>query len=154
MRVVFGFFIWNWPFGKIFMGDCGAYLIGFLISLNLICLVQRNPEVSPWFPIALLNYPIIEVLFSIYRKTIIRKGSSYKPDGIHFHMLIYKRVSRKIIKNQIKIANSLTSLIILIYFIITISKSFLGKIQNSTVKIKVGLFDNINNLSGLKHINQ
>ena len=89
-----GFLIWNYPKGKIFFGDGGAYLLGFWLAELSVLLVARNPEVSPWFPLALLAYPIIETLFSFYRKTLLRGHSAGHPDGLHFHMLIYKRLVR------------------------------------------------------------
>jgi hypothetical protein len=38
------------------------------------------------------GYPILETIFSIWRKAIHRRGSPSEPDSIHFHMLIYRRV--------------------------------------------------------------
>ena len=89
-----GFLVWNWPNGKIFLGDGGAYLLGFLLAELSVLLVAHNPEVSPWFPLVLLIYPVFETIFSIYRKKILRGQSPGKPDGLHFHMLIYKRLIR------------------------------------------------------------
>ncbi len=87
-----GFMRWNWPSGQIFLGDGGAYFLGFMMAELSIVLVLRNPEVSPWFPLALLIYPVFETCFSVYRKKILRGQSPGTPDGLHFHMLIYKRV--------------------------------------------------------------
>ncbi|QLG89664.1 glycosyl transferase [Chitinibacter bivalviorum] len=89
-----GFLIWNYPRGLIFLGDGGAYLLGFGIALTSVLLVARNPQVSAWFPMLLVIYPVIETLFSIYRKWIYRGRSPLLPDGIHLHMLLYKRVVR------------------------------------------------------------
>lgn len=89
-----GFFVWNFPKGKIFLGDGGAYLLGFQYALVSVLLVKRNPDISPLFPLVIFAYPIMEVLFSIYRKKFKRGGSPFEPDGIHFHMLIYKRLTR------------------------------------------------------------
>ena len=97
---IFGFFIWNYPFGKIFLGDGGAYLIGFTVAVISILLVDTNKEVSAWFPFLLCFYPIFETLFSIYRKTV-RKTSPMEPDGLHLHMLVYKRVIPRIFGNDI-----------------------------------------------------
>lgn len=88
---ILGFLKWNWPGGKIFLGDGGAYLVGYLLAELSILLVARNPGVSPWFPLVLLIYPVFETFFSIYRKLILRRQSPGKPDGLHFHMLIYRR---------------------------------------------------------------
>lgn len=89
---IIGFFIWNYPFGKIFLGDGGAYLIGFVIGELSVYLVKNHRAVSAWFPLLLVIYPVVEVLFSMYRKRLIRKHSPFIPDGLHFHMLIYKRI--------------------------------------------------------------
>lgn len=43
---------------------------GGVIALASISLVQRNADVSPWFPMLLLIYPVWETIFSIYRKTV------------------------------------------------------------------------------------
>lgn len=89
-----GFFVLNFPYGRIFLGDSGAYLLGTVIGYLLAVLVYRNPEVSPMFAAVLLVYPVWETLFSIYRKKILRGTSPMQPDGMHLHMLIYKRLVR------------------------------------------------------------
>ena len=99
---IFGFFIWNYPFGKIFLGDGGAYFIGFTIAVVSVLLVDGNKAVSPWFPFLLCIYPIFETLFSMYRKEFVRKTSSFEPDGLHLHMLIYKRLVPHILVTDIK----------------------------------------------------
>ncbi len=92
---VFGVFLVNFPFGKIFLGDGGAYLLGLLIPVGLIKYTFDN-DLSPWFVLALLIYPVTEVLVSAIRKIFFRKMSALQPDGLHFHMLIYKKVTKKI----------------------------------------------------------
>lgn len=87
-----GFLGWNWPAGKIFLGDGGAYLLGLLLAELSVLLVVRNPEVSPWFPFALLIYPVFETLFSIYRRKILRGHGAMRPDALHLHQLIYGRI--------------------------------------------------------------
>lgn len=89
-----GFFIWNYPRGLIFLGDGGAYLIGFLIACLSILLVQRNPTVSPWFALLVNAYPIFETLFTIWRRKVHQGKNPGLPDGAHFHSLIYRRLIR------------------------------------------------------------
>ena len=89
---VLGFFVWNFPRGLIFLGDGGAYFLGFMVSEVAILLMHRNRSVSPMFPLLLCIYPIFETVFSIYRKKLIRKMSPGVPDGVHLHMLVYKRL--------------------------------------------------------------
>jgi UDP-N-acetylmuramyl pentapeptide phosphotransferase/UDP-N-acetylglucosamine-1-phosphate transferase len=47
---VFGFFVWNFPAGLIFLGDGGAYFLGFMVAELNVLLLHRNPSVSPIFP--------------------------------------------------------------------------------------------------------
>ena len=89
---ILGFFLWNYPKGHIFLGDGGAYLIGFWIALLSILLVSNNATVSPWFALFVNAYPILETGFSIWRRKIHRGRHSMMPDGIHFHTLIYRRI--------------------------------------------------------------
>lgn len=86
-----GFLFWNYPRGMLFAGDGGAYLWGVVIAIASISLVQRHPQVSPWFPMLLLIYPVWETMFSIYRKWA-RGMSPGMADALHFHQLIYRRV--------------------------------------------------------------
>lgn len=90
-----GFWLMNFPRGRIFAGDAGAYFIGFLLAEISILLVNRHEDVvSPWFPMMLMMYPVVETLFSIYRKLLLRRMSPGLPDGLHLHMLVYKRLVR------------------------------------------------------------
>jgi UDP-GlcNAc:undecaprenyl-phosphate/decaprenyl-phosphate GlcNAc-1-phosphate transferase len=90
-----GFLLWNYPRGLIFAGDGGAYLWGVVIAVASVQLVQRHPQVSAWFPVLLLIYPVWETLFSIYRK-LMRGHSPGVADALHFHQLIYRRIVREV----------------------------------------------------------
>jgi len=93
IAVTCGFLIWNYPRGLIFAGDSGAYFWGLNIAIICILLVDRHPQVSPWFVMLLLIYPVWETLFSSYRK--ISQGSAPSvADSLHLHHVIYKRVVR------------------------------------------------------------
>ena len=89
---VFAFFLVNFPKGKIFLGDGGAYLLGFIAALIGIFLASNYTEVSPWYILAVLIYPVWEVLFSIYRK-LKAKRSPMEPDAYHLHMLVFKHIT-------------------------------------------------------------
>jgi UDP-N-acetylmuramyl pentapeptide phosphotransferase/UDP-N-acetylglucosamine-1-phosphate transferase len=111
---VLGFFVWNFPAGLIFLGDGGAYFLGFLVAEISILLLHRNPgKVSPLFPLLVCIYPVFETLFSIYRRRFIRAVPPSMPDGIHLHSLIYRRVMRWAVGNRSAKAltrrNSMTS---------------------------------------------
>jgi len=87
-----GFMVLNFPFGKIFLGDGGAYLAGFWLAECAVLLVVRNPDVSAWAVLLCCVYPIWETIFSIWRKTFYRKTGMGRPDRVHFHMLVYRRL--------------------------------------------------------------
>ena len=97
---VVGFLFWNYPRGLIFAGDGGAYLLGFIIAEVSVLLVSRHPEVSPWFPLMLVIYPVWETLFSIYRRKIIKGQSSALPDALHLHQILFSRVVRWMVGKQ------------------------------------------------------
>ncbi len=110
VAAVAGFFLLNYPRGLIFLGDGGAYLLGFLVAELSVLLVTLHPSVSPWFPLLLLIYPVIETLFSIYRRKVIKKTAVSMPDALHLHTLIYRRVvTWAIDEDQFFDRNSLTS---------------------------------------------
>ena len=87
-----GFLFFNWPFGKLFLGDGGAYLIGFLVAEIGVLLVARNPSVSPWFTLSVLSYPIWETLNSIQRRG--GRASMRTPDTHHMHHLVHYQLKR------------------------------------------------------------
>jgi len=92
--VTLGFMVVNFPYGKIFLGDGGAYLIGFLIAWIAVALPMRNASVSVWATLLACGYPILETLFSIVRKLKRRGHTPGQPDHVHLHMLVYRRVAR------------------------------------------------------------
>ena len=92
IAAILGFFIWNYPQGLIFLGDGGAYLIGFWLATLSVLLVDRNANVSPWFALLVNAYPIVETLFSIWRRRVHHGMSPGLPDAAHFHSLIYRRI--------------------------------------------------------------
>ena len=98
---------------KLYMGDGGAYTLGFTVSYFLITYYQNNQNISPFFIILLLWYPCFENLFSIIRKFRFHK-SPLKSDVKHFHQLLFFFIAKKF-KCKNFYANNISSLIILFY---------------------------------------
>jgi UDP-N-acetylmuramyl pentapeptide phosphotransferase/UDP-N-acetylglucosamine-1-phosphate transferase len=96
MAALGGFLALNYPFGRIFLGDGGAYLAGFWLAECAVMLLHRNPSVSTWAVLLCVMYPTWETLYSMYRRHIKQKVSSGLPDMVHFHHLIFKAAARSL----------------------------------------------------------
>ena len=123
---------------KFFLGDSGAYLIGFSFAILLINIYKWNLGLSPFFIILLLWYPCYENLFSIIRKNILNKSAMF-PDVKHTHQLIFFFINKKY-KLTSFVSNILTGQIINIYnfLIMLVALNF---IKNSMIQIYLILFN-------------
>lgn len=84
--IIFLFF--NFPLGKIFMGDLGCYLYGFFVALITIKFYGMY-DLPSWGAVLILFFPLMEVFFSYFRK--IKSGKSpYHPDIKHIHSLYFR----------------------------------------------------------------
>jgi UDP-GlcNAc:undecaprenyl-phosphate/decaprenyl-phosphate GlcNAc-1-phosphate transferase len=108
------FLIFNFPFGKIFIGDSGAYLYGFLLANLSIYLFGKYNSLLTWAAVLILFYPCMELLFSYIRK-LRNKKSPLEADNSHLHSLIFKSLNKKF--PYIK-SNFLTTLIMCFFWII------------------------------------
>lgn len=109
LAAVGGFFFVNYPSGRIFLGDAGAYSLGAACAALGIALVGRHAEVSPWALLVCFGYPAIETGFSIWRR--MRRGlPTTQPDGVHFHKLVWRSMARPIARQMGRpsMANALT----------------------------------------------
>jgi len=82
-----GFWLVNYPFGRLFMGDGGAYFGGFALAWVAVLLPSRNPNVSPWESLLVCAYPVIETLYTVYRRLRDRQHPGM-PDSRHLHSLL------------------------------------------------------------------
>ena len=115
----FSFLIFNFPFGKIFLGDSGSYFLGTVLSLVIIEINRLNLNISPFFFACLLFYIFFEVIFSFFRKILIKKTSPLNPDRQHLHMLFFKFINQR--TNNFKKSNYLTGLLINFLYFFSIS---------------------------------
>lgn len=88
-----GFLFFNYPFGRIFLGDGGAYLAGFWLAECAVILLYRNPQVSTWAVLLTVVYPVWETIYSMLRRRA-RRHKSGAPDQTHLHHLLYKAASK------------------------------------------------------------
>lgn len=89
MSFIFVFLLFNYPWGNIFLGDAGAYFFGFISGILCIIFFGRNPDLSPWNAILILFYPVMETIFSSFRKLLYEKKSPLQPDENHLHLKLF-----------------------------------------------------------------
>jgi len=108
------FLAFNFPLGKIFLGDSGAYMWGWISGIMVILFYGRHPELPTWGAILILIYPTIETIFSTIRKKFYEKISPFIPDSFHLHLKVYFFLSKVLIRKKIKLsANNIVTLSLL-----------------------------------------
>ena len=88
MLLIIPFMVMNYPYGRIFLGDLGAYTLGLIVSMLTIILFGRHPEISPWGAVLILIYPATEVVFTLLRR-MVRGVSIYHADTAHLHLKLF-----------------------------------------------------------------
>ena len=126
-------------FSKLYLGDSGAYLLGFYIAFFVIDFSLKNNSVSPFFICLLLWYPAFENLFSIIRR-IILKNKLEVADQLHLHQMIYNFFIKKDLVKNIYF-NTLVANLINIYNLIIFICFY--KFYSSTKILTLGILFNI-----------
>ena len=110
--VIFGFFLVNYPFGLIFLGDAGAYTIGFVLVWLGIAIIVNQPEVSPWAVLLTLFWPLADTLLAIFRRRRRDKGAML-PDRLHVHQLVMRGLEICLLGSRRRnISNPLATLVL------------------------------------------
>ncbi|GBD97956.1 MAG TPA: undecaprenyl/decaprenyl-phosphate alpha-N-acetylglucosaminyl 1-phosphate transferase [Nitrospirae bacterium] len=84
-----GFFRYNYPRARIFMGDSGSLFLGFSLAVMAILLTQGQGKINPMVPVVVLGIPIFDTL----RVLIIRvknKRHPFRADKTHLHHLMIR----------------------------------------------------------------
>ena len=125
---------------RMFLGDAGSYILGFIFSIVLIETYNLNNSLSPYFIILLLWYPCFETLFSIIRKNFVKK-SPMSPDTNHLHQLIFLYIKKKFQIN-LYYSNIISANIINLYnaVIFLISINYISNSQVQIFLILLNLF--------------
>lgn len=112
---IIGLLAFNFPLGKVFLGDGGAYFLGTLTGIITIMFSQNNSLISPFASLLIILYPAHEIVRTFIRRTIKNLSSSFKPDSIHLHSLIFKMYSVKFPNYSPLVINSISSTTTLIF---------------------------------------
>ncbi len=124
--VLFGFWVINfllWRIGlpgglkmRVFLGDSGTYMLGFISAVFSIWAVNRNGLLSPGAPFILFFYPVWETLNSMARRVVEGRGV-FEADNQHFHNFLYLYFGKSHVKA--------TSLILFIHLAIGVYTLFM-----------------------------
>src|SRR5215218_5971865 len=87
----FGFLRHNFYPARIFMGDSGAMLLGFVLAtLSVQGLLKTAATVALFFPLLVLAIPILDTSFVVARR--LKHGEKvYAPDQAHLHHRFLRR---------------------------------------------------------------
>jgi UDP-GlcNAc:undecaprenyl-phosphate/decaprenyl-phosphate GlcNAc-1-phosphate transferase len=112
-----GFLSFNYPWGRIFLGDVGAYALGHLLAWFAIVLMVRVPGLSAWAVLLIFFWPVADTSFAIYRRWRAGRPTG-SPDRLHFHQLVMRAVEITLIgRGRRHIANPLATLIMTPVFV-------------------------------------
>ncbi|WP_322894708.1 MULTISPECIES: MraY family glycosyltransferase [unclassified Yoonia] len=109
---ILGFLIFNFPFGKIFLGDAGAYTLGFVLSWFAIAIMINVPQATPWALLLTLFWPIADMCLAIYRRQS-KKSDKMAPDRLHVHQLVMRALEIHVLgRGMRQVANPLSTVVL------------------------------------------
>ncbi len=80
-----GFLRWNFNPARIFLGDSGAYLAGFILAAVAVTGVMKTATaLTLLLPALILFFPILDTSWAIVRR-LARGKSIFAPDAEHIH---------------------------------------------------------------------
>jgi len=85
MGGLIGFLFYNFSPARIFMGDSGSYLLGYVLAVTALTGVPKgSTAVALLVPIVALGVPIFDTLFAMLRRFLERRPL-FSPDRGHIH---------------------------------------------------------------------
>jgi UDP-N-acetylmuramyl pentapeptide phosphotransferase/UDP-N-acetylglucosamine-1-phosphate transferase len=107
-----GFFVLNFPFGAIFLGDAGAYTIGFILSWFGIAILLAAPAASAWAILLTMFWPLADTLLAIFRRAR-RKADAMAPDRLHVHQMVMRVLEIHLLgRGKRHLANPLSTVVL------------------------------------------
>ena len=113
VAAVLGFMVLNFPMGKIFLGDGGAYALGHLLTWSAIILINDANEVSAFAILLIFFWPVADTGLAIWRRWKLGNPTD-RPDRLHFHQLAMRFLEIRFFgRDKREIANPLATLILI-----------------------------------------
>jgi len=83
-------FLFNWPRARLFLGDCGAYLLGGLLSLMVL---KTQAVVYPSHALWIFAYPVLDTFLVVTTRLVYRRPLG-QGDRCHFHHHLQRLLGR------------------------------------------------------------
>lgn len=94
-----GFLRWNFNPARIFLGDSGAYLTGFILgSIAITGVMKTATAATVLLPMLILFFPLLDTSWAIVRR-LAKRQSIFSPDADHIHHKLLR-----IVRSQKKVA--------------------------------------------------
>lgn len=108
-----GFLTLNFPLGKIFLGDGGAYALGHLLVWSAILLIDQAPDINSFAILLIFFWPVADTALAIWRRWKLGSPAD-RPDRLHFHQLIMRFLEIRFFgREKRKLVNPLTTVILI-----------------------------------------
>ena len=113
VTAVLGFMVLNFPMGKIFLGDGGAYALGHLLVWSAIILINSVDDISPFAILLVFFWPVADTGLAIWRRWKLGNPTD-RPDRLHFHQLAMRFIEIRFLgRDKRVIANPVATLILI-----------------------------------------
>ena len=111
IAAVLGFMVLNFPLGKIFLGDGGAYALGHLLVWSAILLFNNGADVSAFAILLIFFWPVADTGLAIWRRWKLGNPAG-RPDRLHFHQLAMRFLEIRVLgRDKRYLANPLATII-------------------------------------------
>lgn len=86
---IIGFLLYNWHPAKIYLGDGGAYSLGFILAVNgLLAPMQKaSTGIAILVPILAIGLPVFDTVLTMFRRFMSSRGI-FSPDRGHLHHIL------------------------------------------------------------------
>ena len=113
MLSALGFFAVNYPLGRLFLGDAGAYFLGFILVCVALILCHRQPEISAFAVLLVFFWPVADTCLAIWRRVVLSTPHD-RPDRLHYHQLVMRFLEIRILgRNSRARSNPIATLILM-----------------------------------------
>ena len=113
MLSALGFFAVNYPFGRLFLGDAGAYFLGFILVCVALILCHRQPEISAFAVLSIFFWPVADTCLAIWRRVVLSTPHD-RPDRLHYHQLVMRFLEIRILgRNSRARSNPIATLVLM-----------------------------------------